>query len=894
MKTELFLSGRKVEINEDIDFVLNRQFTELTDLTSVIVDYSKTIRVPMTPNNNELFNFIFRLQRKTLIGSEYIDYDPTIKIPMYMSYNSSLVMDGYAVLSKADLLNKVYEINLYGQLGKIFSELKSKKISEYVTDNVMMDPITLNKASVYSSFRSEQHGISWDSQWWTDYFGFAPQMLGKNSGFTTDEFELGTVIYKLDSVLAEGRKQMVAGGLDINQYGEIRSYMTRPYVYVNKLVQLVKNEIDTGDYDGYHMVLDDNWFKTSNPYYNDMVYFPGIEQSINDESTNTGGTANLGNRKTTIIQAPTLLQPTITEDDISGYNFVLSNGVFSVTPTDESSPCSVILNGNNFIIEDEWTGTDISYSDVPKIDYALLNKNTTWPIRYVGVYDVNDNLIYRICLVENKIKNVEHKTSFLHWSTTVTSSPDLWKALVRADERNIIPSSCTYVSSLSNNVLKRTLTFSFGNIQIDTDVFKFKFGCMDVRADGTLINDNINLSTSDYYPIPFKKIDTAKTVSGTHSMSVTIPTTITLSNGNNRSGSKISIIDILGVDFTPFTWLMDYVKKFRLSFDIDYASKTILLTDRYFSSEGYVGDDYTLPGISTVDVTVDYSKPVIIEPLVDAYERVYFGYRESESQKGIQYKKEEGVDYGDLRIDTGISLNNEYLYLNSRKDDEGVFIPVTTNAFTWSAMKSSGSPVQKKILQTNNIINTLDKDGNIKYYPFYCFRLGNAQLSYTSSTPVDDKIRLTDDTTTQRALGKYCYISPDADDVIEELPEFDNMIVKTITDDPHYAGSYKKVFWSTFGKPKKVYNGWIEPHYTDYSIYNRWNHYLEEIFSPNNKKVTCYVRMSYPEFISFKFNQLFLIDGAQFLVNKIVDFNPNTDEPTKVELIQIQEKANLS
>ena len=61
----------------------------------------------------------------------------------------------------------------------------------------------------------------------------------------------------------------------------------------------------------------------------------------------------------------------------------------------------------------------------------------------------------------------------------------------------------------------------------------------------------------------------------------------------------------------------------------------------------------------------------------------------------------------------------------------------------------------------------------------------------------------------------------------------------------------------------------------------------------NNKKVTCYVRMTYPDFINFKFNQLFVIDNCVFLVNKIIDFNPNSTEPTKVELIQISDVNNL-
>ena len=51
--------------------------------------------------------------------------------------------------------------------------------------------------------------------------------------------------------------------------------------------------------------------------------------------------------------------------------------------------------------------------------------------------------------------------------------------------------------------------------------------------------------------------------------------------------------------------------------------------------------------------------------------------------------------------------------------------------------------------------------------------------------------------------------------------------------------------------------------------------------------------MTYPDFINFKFNQLFVIDNCVFLVNKIIDFNPNSTEPTKVELIQISDVNNL-
>ena len=74
MKIELFLDGNPVEINKDIDFVLNKQFTELTDLTSIIVDYTKTVKVPMTPRNNELFTYVYKLEHQVLMNEAIRSY----------------------------------------------------------------------------------------------------------------------------------------------------------------------------------------------------------------------------------------------------------------------------------------------------------------------------------------------------------------------------------------------------------------------------------------------------------------------------------------------------------------------------------------------------------------------------------------------------------------------------------------------------------------------------------------------------------------------------------------------------------------------------------------------------------------------------------------------------
>ena len=227
------------------------------------------------------------------------------------------------------------------------------------------------------------------------------------------------------------------------------------------------------------------------------------------------------------------------------------------------------------------------------------------------------------------------------------------------------------------------------------------------------------------------------------------------------------------------------------------------------------------------------------------------------------------------------------------------------------------------------MINTLDKDRKIQYFPFFAFRLEN-----TSGF-----LYLSDDTPGQKAEGEYCYLEHswmgsgwhDEEETIDgttsvyygkkllsDIPQFDNYIKKSYPDTYKcsncgyiYNGSSapsvcpdcgtensfsqaEYLYWDTFNVPMEVYNGYLPENDGNTSIYNeRWKNYLSEIFNVHNNKVTCYVKMTYPEFINFKFNQLFVIDNVTFLVNKIIDFNPNNPGPTKVELIEISDPGNL-
>lgn len=979
MKIDLYLNSQLIEIDKDIDFVLNKQFTDLTDLTSIIVDYSKTIKVPMTAHNNEVFNYAYKLERQVVLNDEIITYDPTRRIPMTMNFNGSTVMDGYAILNSINLKDKYYEINLYGQLGKIFYSMKEKPLKDYTkTNNGFWAGINMNNKVISDSvFNDRSTYNSWSSQDWTDFWGFAPQMMGKTDLFDRSTYEVNNPatederIKNFVDVINTARgitysDMYVGDGFDINGYQEVRTYMCRPYVYADRLIQLVQQEINNGDYDGYTMILDSDWFNEDNPYYKDLCYFPGNE-SIVDSGESTNGLVTWSNLENNMY-FPTSFLPSTTSVELEGYTYSTNGTLITISNSTQGEPvtATLALNCDGVVIRDRVTGVG---------DTTGFNQNGKWafynlpdssyyiPIRYIGIYDENDQLINKLYLCDDTIHSVKEDSGFLYYSYSVYNIGGVWNILRRLNSKNIVPNTTTWVNgSSSNNYCEVTQQYNFGNIVLPKNSFRFKIGCDVIDFNypgGRVVRSNINYS--DYHTLcPFKN-DSYKngiwnSSGSTFSLYYRPIQTMNVTSNNYRSGSIWTILDVLGNDFNPFTWMIDYAKRFRLFFDIDYNDKTITLKSGYFNTVSYK------------KVDVDYGKDVKIEPIVDKYKRIDYGYEGGDSKKAVKYYKNYGVQYGDMTIETQINLNNETLHLTPN-DDDGVFIPVDLSCLNYENLRSNNPIRYSNPLFTNHIINTLNKDGEMEYYPFFAFRWSNTVGPYW----------LTDDTPNQRNTGKYCYLDRnsgwDTEQMTTEdgipvyylhlmlyMPQFDNYIGKVVHlrntpfrgtrsvavtegtrsipeggnpvidyevidefepeeqvsydyEDP-VTGETKSVsinpsnvqevggsessndeqaylFWVTFGVPKEVYNGYTPSNIDNYSIYNRWQNYLNEIFNVQNKKVTCYVRMTYPEFINFKFNQLFVIDNNTFLVNKIIDFNPNSSSPTKVELIQIDDVTNL-
>lgn len=131
---------KRADLFEDTLFSLNKQLTDLEDLTALIVDYTKSVELPRSLTNDALFNYSYNTNRQQL------DIDTSKRINCKLIGDNNVLLEGYCILNNAD--SNKYVITIYGQLGNIFQKLKDIKFDD------ICDPIVVNAEYVANCFKN--------------------------------------------------------------------------------------------------------------------------------------------------------------------------------------------------------------------------------------------------------------------------------------------------------------------------------------------------------------------------------------------------------------------------------------------------------------------------------------------------------------------------------------------------------------------------------------------------------------------------------------------------------------------------------------------------------------------------------------------------------------------
>lgn len=301
----LFIENREIDLDKNVEFAITKQFEDLTNPTVIINDWSKTVEIPFTTNNNTIFGNIYNADRQiadgdyTLMG---IYFNPLKKLDFRLEYCGDVVMSGYAKMNSIEQKDGrgSYNITLNGQLGKIFQELKKLTFdvtlsgdtnyhfidaSKYYSENI-------TKELVKESW--EKTGINEDTSLFerdeadydrSDVIGYAPNNTRmedfdyKSYQASVNEAGAG---YTQSSVSFEKELEnnpkfnendikpsdIIKDGLTPRGYGEFRSYHQVPFIWWNKLFQIFTRSAE--EVTGYEVIYN-NIAGLDNPYWHNLV-----------------------------------------------------------------------------------------------------------------------------------------------------------------------------------------------------------------------------------------------------------------------------------------------------------------------------------------------------------------------------------------------------------------------------------------------------------------------------------------------------------------------------------------------------------------------------------------------------------------------------------------------
>ena len=281
MNTRLIIQNQEVELDKSVQFAITKQFEDLSNPTTIINDWSKTVSIPFTQKNNNLFGHIYNADR--LIVTDETDkntgiyFNPTLKMDFRLQDGDNVLMTGYAKMNEVKQKDGkgTYEITLFGELGRVLSEMQKYNFNEDDTDycidtsdynfvltrNTISDKITSPNPSTKGIYYTLNNGF-------VEGFDYKTTQTGGNStaqfkdilNAESIQFEARTSV-SLDSIIGNGLKP-----LDV---GEFRSWCQTPYLYIQHLFDLVDEKLQSRT--GYSFQKDSSWFNTSNSYWNDMV-----------------------------------------------------------------------------------------------------------------------------------------------------------------------------------------------------------------------------------------------------------------------------------------------------------------------------------------------------------------------------------------------------------------------------------------------------------------------------------------------------------------------------------------------------------------------------------------------------------------------------------------------
>jgi hypothetical protein len=255
--------------------------------------------------------------------------------------------------------------------------------------------------------------------------------------------------------------------------------------------------------------------------------------------------------------------------------------------------------------------------------------------------------------------------------------------------------------------------------------------------------------------------------------------------------------------------------------------------------------DYYKPSNEALKVTAKLDEGELIEivPSVNfASKRYLFNFAEASDFYNQKYKEEQGGQYGAFQLINEAQLvNSETKYLLPFQQVPLADIPVNETTFTGLIVPRLFTVKTDEI----GVTSVLPYKGK----PFIV-QVGELREKH---------FKITDENGHSNNFNYYPYVG-----------HLDNV------DEP--------TFDDNFGVPEVVY--YAGATLTANNLYQYHEQFIKELVSRYGRLVKCSMRWNEADIYALDFRYLLNIDGVIYRLQKIQDYNPTNDNPTKTELLK--------
>lgn len=831
MNIRLFIENNELDLDNEVQVAITKQFEDITNPTTIINDWSKTVEIPFSQNNNNIFGHIYNPDKINIDGGDIgVYFNPLKKLNFRLQDSDNVIMTGYCKLNEVKQVGGrgTYSLTLFGELGRIFSEMKKITFDETTEDtNYLIDGSEyvdeyINKELIYNSWTSTGQSSPNLTGDFTNYIGFAPNnsfneefdyKTWQKGELESDTFENTLNLHSFTEITGVQPSTAIPNGLLPREIGEYRSYFQLPYIYFNKLFKIFQEKAE--DITGYKFNLSSNWFNTSNPYWYDLVYMLKRLDSANGDSYNNF------------------------YSNITGYDSVGG-----------SSYLLVRWDLNDFTLEHN---KRLFTNNVITEQIPILTHETR-----VNRINITDNNLVTIL-------NYKLNTFFYTPTSGVRIKPNngLLVTVIIQGENNITESKEYLIidenSTLTYNDATVIKTGTSSTTQLDVPLIDVYFSLMKEKF-GNYVETSCKVRwLVDSYPF-------TGAVQGTSYYYLNYTDNPCLLNAKisgkhwARSNAKITLNTLWNYNYNLFNEILNYCKMYRIGVFINEYDRIIsfIPLSEYFSN--YTIEDWT----DRIDKSKDYN----IKPITFKNKYVLFNYEDNNTKLGKQYLDKYGANYGEKRLITDYNFNDD---VEKLFNDIKTSINNTDNVLSWTNLFDNTTI----IYSFPSEISVYNKDANNKnvdtFGRYYFFRgLANFDTNLQLRN-----VSISDDTAFQQYNDKYFYSQ-----------QFSELNVTTYP----YLSVVKGNNMCLFNIPMENYTYISNEYNGSNDIYNQfWDNYIKERYNIDNKIVTCYLKILPNEYESFEFNKFITIGNQLYMINKIYDYDVTSNDTTKVDLITIQD-----